>query len=154
GQDAFPHAVRPGIRKAHGRVQRLPCDDRPFVRRHQAARRIGLSQSGLRAEAIMPGDGAAKQRRRDRSTAVTCLVAILCCLCTPPRALAQGIPLRYAQAYSSLRSIFALPLLVAEREGYFLREGLNFSMVPVPGGGERLVEVLHEGSADICHVAT
>jgi len=102
----------------------------------------------------MPGDGAAKQRRRDRSTAVTCLVALLCCLCTPPRALAQGIPLRYAQAYSSLRSIFALPLLVAEREGYFLREGLNFSMVPVPGGGERLVEVLHEGSADICHVAT
>ena len=68
--------------------------------------------------------------------------------------LGQGITLRYAQAYSALRTIFALPLLVAEREGFFVREGLNFSMVPVPGGGQKLVAVLHEGSADISHVAT
>ena len=66
----------------------------------------------------------------------------------------QGIPLRYAQAYSALRTIFALPLLVAEREGFFIREGLNFSMIPVPGGGQTLVAVLHEGSADISHVAS
>ena len=69
-------------------------------------------------------------------------------------AAGQGITLRYAQAYSALRSIFALPLLVAEREGFFLREGLNFSMLPVPGGGEKLVAALHDGTADICHVAT
>src|SRR5207237_10457565 len=69
-------------------------------------------------------------------------------------AAAQGITLRYAQAYSALRSIFALPLLVAEREGFFVREGLSFSMLPVPGGGERLVQALHDGSADICHVAS
>lgn len=69
-------------------------------------------------------------------------------------ALSQGITLRYAQAYSALQSIFALPVFVAEREGYFVREGLNYSMLPVAGGGERLIAALHDGSADICHVAT
>jgi ABC-type nitrate/sulfonate/bicarbonate transport system substrate-binding protein len=69
-------------------------------------------------------------------------------------AAADPIPLRYGQAYSALRSIFALPILVAEREGYFLREGLDFGTVPVPGGGEKLVEALHNGTADTTHVAT
>jgi ABC-type nitrate/sulfonate/bicarbonate transport system substrate-binding protein len=44
--------------------------------------------------------------------------------------------------------------LVAEREGYFVREGLDFSMLPVPGGGEKLIAALHDGTADISHVAT
>jgi ABC-type nitrate/sulfonate/bicarbonate transport system substrate-binding protein len=69
-------------------------------------------------------------------------------------ASAQTPRLRFGQAYSALRSIFALPILVAEREGYFVREGLNFETVPVPGGGEKLVESLHDGTADIAHVAT
>src|SRR5215472_6181581 len=75
-------------------------------------------------------------------------------LCSALAAQAEPITLRYGQAYSALRSIFALPLLVAEREGYFAREGLNFVTVPIPGGGEKLVEALHDGTADISHVAT
>src|SRR5262245_35165270 len=63
-------------------------------------------------------------------------IAILVYSCACHGAIAQGITLRYAQAFSALRSIFALPLLVAEREGYFIREGLAFSMIAVPGGGE------------------
>ncbi len=82
------------------------------------------------------------------------LLAALLYLFAVQCAVGQGIPLRYAQAYSPLQSIFALPLLVAEREGYFVREGLNFSTIPVPGGGEKLIAALHDGSADICHVAT
>src|SRR6516225_2670814 len=82
------------------------------------------------------------------------VVAVLLLLSACSGALGQGITLRYAQAYSALRTIFALPLLVAEREGFFIREGLNFSMIPVPGGGQQLVAVLHEGSADISHVAS
>jgi ABC-type nitrate/sulfonate/bicarbonate transport system substrate-binding protein len=82
------------------------------------------------------------------------MVAVLLWLGAHQDAAAEGIVLRYAQAYSALRTIFALPLLVAEREGYFIREGLSFSMLPVPGGGERLVQALHDGSADICHVAS
>jgi ABC-type nitrate/sulfonate/bicarbonate transport system substrate-binding protein len=69
-------------------------------------------------------------------------------------AAAQTVTLRYGQAFSALRSIFALPILVAEREGYFVREGLNFVTVPVPGGGEKLIEALHDGTADVGHVAT
>jgi hypothetical protein len=37
---------------------------------------------------------------------------------------------------------------VAEREGYFDREGLNFSMLPVPGGGEKLIAALHQPRRD------
>ncbi|MEA2990555.1 MAG: hypothetical protein QOG83_3266 [Alphaproteobacteria bacterium] len=76
-------------------------------------------------------------------------------LLTPVQAAAaEPIPLRFGQAFSALRSIFALPILVAEREGYFVREGLDFSTVPIPGGGEKLVEALHDGSVDVSHVAT
>src|SRR5256885_7810965 len=80
--------------------------------------------------------------------------AALASLCASQTASAEIVTLRYAQAYSALRTIFALPLFVAEREGFFVREGLDFSMLPVSGGGERLVAALHDGSADICHVAT
>jgi ABC-type nitrate/sulfonate/bicarbonate transport system substrate-binding protein len=82
------------------------------------------------------------------------ILAALLCLCASQSAAGETIPLRYGQAYSALRSIFALPLLVAEREGYFVREGLDFSMLPVPGGGEKLIAALHDGTADISHVAT
>ena len=82
------------------------------------------------------------------------IIAALLCLCACQTAAGRAIPLRYGQAYSALRSIFALPLFVAEREGYFVREGLDFSMVPVPGGGERLIRALHDGTADMSHVAT
>jgi ABC-type nitrate/sulfonate/bicarbonate transport system substrate-binding protein len=67
---------------------------------------------------------------------------------------AEPITLRYGQAYSALRSIFSLPIMVAEREGYFVKEGLNFETVPIPGGGEKLIEALHNGMADVSHVAT
>jgi ABC-type nitrate/sulfonate/bicarbonate transport system substrate-binding protein len=82
------------------------------------------------------------------------LVVALLWACTCQAAAGQAIPLRYGQAYSALRSIFALPVLVAEREGYFVREGLDFSMLPVPGGGEKMIAALHDGTADISHVAT
>src|SRR4029077_18449684 len=82
-----------------------------------------------------------------------CIFAVTLLICGCHSTLAQDIPLRYAQAYSAMQSIFALPILVAEGEGYFVREGLNFSMLPVPGGDEKLVAALHNGTADICHVA-
>jgi ABC-type nitrate/sulfonate/bicarbonate transport system substrate-binding protein len=82
------------------------------------------------------------------------VIVALLLICSANAAVAQAITLRYGQAYSALRSIFALPLLVAEREGYFAREGLNFVTVPIPGGGEKLIEALHDGTADMGHVAT
>jgi len=68
---------------------------------------------------------------------------------------AQTIPLRYGQAHSAMRSIFSLPVAVAEREGFFRREGLNFSVViPIPGGSDKMIDALHDDTCDVTHVAT
>ena len=68
---------------------------------------------------------------------------------------AQTIPLRYGQAYSAMRSIFSLPVSVAEREGFFRREGLNFRVVvPIPGGSDKMIDALHDDTCDVTHVAT
>lgn len=68
---------------------------------------------------------------------------------------AEPIPLRYAQAYSAMRSIFSLPISVADRQGFFRREGLNFRVVvPLPGGSDKMVDALYDDTADITHIAT
>jgi ABC-type nitrate/sulfonate/bicarbonate transport system substrate-binding protein len=70
-------------------------------------------------------------------------------------ASAQTTPLRYAQAYSAMRSIFSLPVSVAQREGFFRREGLDLRVVvPIPGGSDKMIDALHDDSADVTHVAT
>ncbi len=68
---------------------------------------------------------------------------------------AQMLNLRYGQAYSAAHSIFSLPISVAEREGFFRREGLNVQVViPIPGGSDKMIAALHEGWVDLTHVAT
>ena len=70
-------------------------------------------------------------------------------------AAAQAPVLRYGQAMSAHKSIFSLPIAVAEREGLFKREGLDFRVViPQPGGGERMIAALHDDTVDLTHVAT
>ena len=68
---------------------------------------------------------------------------------------AQAVPLRYAQAYSAMRSIFSLPVSIADRQGFFRREGLDFRVVvPLPGGADRMLDSLHDDTADVTHIAT
>ena len=68
---------------------------------------------------------------------------------------AQTIPLRYAQSYSAVRSIFSLPVSVGERAGFFRREKLDFQVVvPLPGGSDKMIDALNDGSADLTHIAT
>lgn len=63
--------------------------------------------------------------------------------------------LRYGQALSAQRSIYSLPIALAEREGLFRREGLDLRIViPIPGGAERMIAALHDDTVDITHVAT
>lgn len=74
-------------------------------------------------------------------------------LATP--ADAQPLTLRYGQSYSTLRSIFSLPIVVAQRQGFFSREGLDFQVVvPLPGGSDKMIDALHDGTVDVTHVAT
>ena len=50
---------------------------------------------------------------------------------------------------------FSLPVSVAEREGFFRREGLNFRVVvPIPGGSDKMIDALHDDTCDVTHVAT
>jgi ABC-type nitrate/sulfonate/bicarbonate transport system substrate-binding protein len=92
--------------------------------------------------------------RRGADFVTTGIVAALAALIAVSSATAQPIHLRYGQAYSAQASIFSLPILLAERQGYFVREGLDFHTVPVPGGGTKMIDALHDGTADVSHVAT
>ena len=70
-------------------------------------------------------------------------------------ASADLITLRYAQAYSAMRSIFSLPVSVASRQGFFSREGIDLKViVPTPGGSDKMIDALHDDTADLTHVAT
>jgi ABC-type nitrate/sulfonate/bicarbonate transport system substrate-binding protein len=83
------------------------------------------------------------------------ILSWLLCLIGHSAASAQTTPLRYGQAYSAMRSIFSLPVSVAEREGFFRREGLNFRVVvPIPGGSDKMIDALHDDTCDVTHVAT
>jgi ABC-type nitrate/sulfonate/bicarbonate transport system substrate-binding protein len=86
---------------------------------------------------------------------VSILIGVLVCFFLPHTAAGQTLSLRYGQAHSAIRSIFSLPVAVAEREGFFRREGLNFSVVvPIPGGSDKMIEALHDDTCDVTHVAT
>ena len=68
---------------------------------------------------------------------------------------AEPLKLRYGQAYSAARSIFSLPVAIADREGFFAREGLKVELLqPIPGGADNQITALHNDSVDITHVAT
>src|SRR6266478_658807 len=77
------------------------------------------------------------------------------CIFSACTAAAQTVNLRYGQAYSAMRSIFSLPISVADREGFFRREGLNFHVVvPIPGGSDKMIDALQDDTADVTHIAT
>jgi NitT/TauT family transport system substrate-binding protein len=77
------------------------------------------------------------------------------CVCWTHGASAETLKVRYGQAYSAARSIFSLPIAIAEREGFFAREGLTVEVLqPIPGGADHQITALHNDSVDLTHVAT
>jgi ABC-type nitrate/sulfonate/bicarbonate transport system substrate-binding protein len=90
------------------------------------------------------------------SKAPIALVLIgLGCVCWAHAASAETLKVRYGQAYSAARSIFSLPVAVAQREGFFAREGLSVEVLqPIPGGADHQITALHNDSVDLTHVAT
>jgi len=67
---------------------------------------------------------------------------------------AELITLRYGQNAASGSSLSSLPLTIAERKGFFLREGLNLDVVAIPGGTDRIVAALDKGEIDAGKNAT
>jgi ABC-type nitrate/sulfonate/bicarbonate transport system substrate-binding protein len=86
---------------------------------------------------------------------ICAVLALFACLAGTQRGRAEPIKLRYGQAYSAARSIFSLPVAIADREGFFAREGLKVELLqPIPGGADNQITALHNDSVDVTHVAT
>jgi len=91
---------------------------------------------------------------RARLTPAAALLAIVALAGAFP-AGAQMPVLRYGQAPSAHKSIYSLPVAVAQREGLFKREGLDFRLViQVDGGADRMIAELHDETFDVAHIAT
>jgi ABC-type nitrate/sulfonate/bicarbonate transport system substrate-binding protein len=71
-----------------------------------------------------------------------------------PIAHAADITLRYGQNAAGVTGLSSLPFNVAQRKGYFPREGLNVVMVPIQGGTDRIVAALDKGEIDVGKNAT
>jgi ABC-type nitrate/sulfonate/bicarbonate transport system substrate-binding protein len=83
------------------------------------------------------------------------VLVTLICAAVASEASAEPLNLRYGQAYSAARSIFSLPVAIAEREGFFAREGLKVQILqPIPGGADNQIAALHNDSVYLTHVAT
>jgi ABC-type nitrate/sulfonate/bicarbonate transport system substrate-binding protein len=92
---------------------------------------------------------------RSDARLLRCVLAVLALSIVACGAWAQSKVLRYGQAPSAHKSIYSLPVALAEREGLFRREGLDFRVVIlVPGGADRMIHALHDDTVDITHVAT
>jgi ABC-type nitrate/sulfonate/bicarbonate transport system substrate-binding protein len=88
-----------------------------------------------------------------RWTPLSACLALLLYVAAVPLAFAAE-PIRYGEAYSAMQSIYSLPILVAQREGFFVQEGLDFEIVMIPGGGGNMIKALDDGTVDLAHVAT
>ena len=80
--------------------------------------------------------------------------ALFCVSFTNAARAADVITLRYGQNAASAGSLSSLPLTVAERKGFFVREGINLVVVPIPGGTDRIVAALDKGEIDTGKNAT
>jgi len=67
---------------------------------------------------------------------------------------AERLTIRYGQNAASAGSLSSLPLTVAERKGFFVREGIDLVVVPIPGGTDRIVAALDKGDIDTGRNAT
>ena len=69
-------------------------------------------------------------------------------------ASAQNITLRYGQIPSSIKTVSALQFHLAQRKGWFTREGISLEMIPIDGGAANMVVALNKGTVEIARTAT
>ncbi len=106
----------------------------------------------MSCEVKRPGSPAGRQR--NFAAVLFAIAAATLSLALARPAGAETIALRYGQTASTMRSVFSLPIFVAEREGFFAREGLEVTVVPIAGGTTRMIAALQAGTVDITHVST
>ncbi len=62
--------------------------------------------------------------------------------------------LRFGKIPSTVRNVGTLYLFIAERKGFFAREGIAIESVLIPGGTDKMVAALDAGRVDIAHSST
>jgi ABC-type nitrate/sulfonate/bicarbonate transport system substrate-binding protein len=67
---------------------------------------------------------------------------------------AESVTLRYGQIPSTVRAVSSLDLFIAERHGFFAREGITLQRIPIAGGTDKMVAALGEGRVDVTQTAT
>jgi len=79
---------------------------------------------------------------------------LLAAILAAPASRADLLVLRYGQSFSAEQTIYALPVHIAQRQGFFTREGLEFRQFFIPGGGDKMIDALHDDTVELTHVAT
>lgn len=85
--------------------------------------------------------------------ALATVLALICAAMTAPAVAQQPIALRLGFNANSARNIGEVPNRVAERKGFFAREGLAITMVPLQGT-THMVAALDKGEVDVTETAT
>jgi ABC-type nitrate/sulfonate/bicarbonate transport system substrate-binding protein len=77
-------------------------------------------------------------------------VAALVSIVVAESAAAQTT-LRFGKIPSTVRNVGSLYLHVAEKKGYFAREGIKLESVLIEGGTDRMVAAVDQGKVDLAH---
>jgi len=85
---------------------------------------------------------------------VIILLSFFCLVSICATGQSQTVTIKYGQIPSSIQSVSSLPLYVAQKRGFFAREGLNLEIIPVEGGTDKMVAALDRGAVDITRTAT
>jgi ABC-type nitrate/sulfonate/bicarbonate transport system substrate-binding protein len=85
---------------------------------------------------------------------IAAMIAALLCLTTAGPVAAQTTTLRFGKIPSTVRNVGSLYLFVAERKGFFAREGIKLDSVMIDGGTDRMVAALDAGTIDLTHSST
>jgi ABC-type nitrate/sulfonate/bicarbonate transport system substrate-binding protein len=82
------------------------------------------------------------------------LATLLCASLSPIARGNELITLRYGQNAAGATGLSSLPLTLAQRKDFFVREGINLVVVPIAGGTDRIVAALDRGEIDAGKNAT
>jgi ABC-type nitrate/sulfonate/bicarbonate transport system substrate-binding protein len=81
------------------------------------------------------------------------IIAAWLCIPIAPAA-ADTVTLRYGQIPSTVRSVSALYLSIAQQNGFFAREEVKLDLIPIAGGTDKMISALDQGTVDVTQTAT
>jgi ABC-type nitrate/sulfonate/bicarbonate transport system substrate-binding protein len=81
------------------------------------------------------------------------IIAVWLCIPIAPAA-ADTVTLRYGQIPSTVRSVSALYLSIAQQKGFFDREEVKLDLIPIAGGTDKMIAALDQGTVDVTQTAT